>query len=143
MNPAWRVCPGCGAALDRKTISFTEAFACPKCGEKLRVKQAGFRVRGLTVFLLSPLLAYGVGVRGLGLVIASALALWPLSLVSKLIVNAVFPPRVVARPSDAPEINRCPRCRTELVEKLELGKPFACPACGERLKVVKIGRAHV
>ncbi len=136
MNPAWRTCPGCGGALDRNTISLTKSFACAGCGEKLRVKQAGPRVRGLTVYLLSPLLTYECGLRGLGFVIVSALALWPLGFVAKLLVNAAFPPGVVVRPNDDPEINRCPKCGTELQDRLDLDKPFACPTCGESMKLV-------
>jgi predicted RNA-binding Zn-ribbon protein involved in translation (DUF1610 family) len=136
MNPTWRLCPDCGAALDKKTVSLDKSFACPGCGEKLRVKQAGFRVRALIVFLLSPLLAYEFGLRGLSLVIVSALGLWPLGLAAKLMVSVVFPPRVVVRPHDDPEIKRCPKCGIELEDKFEMRKPFACPACGERLEIV-------
>lgn len=136
MSPAWRVCPDCGAALDKKTVSFDESFACPECGEKLRVKQAGSRVRAVIVFLLSLLLAYEFGLRGLSLVIVSALGLWPLGFAAKLIINVMFPPRVVVRPHDDPEIKRCPICGIELEDKFEMRKPFACPACGERLEIV-------
>src|ERR1700730_8700418 len=136
MNPAWRMCPGCGAALDKRAISLTASFACPRCGKELRVKQTKPRVRGLTVYLLSPLLAYEFGLRGLGLVIGTALAIWLLGFAAKLLVNAAFPPRVVIRPNDDPEINRCPKCGTQLQDRLELHKPFACPTCGESVKLV-------
>ena len=134
-NTAWQVCPDCGAALSRKTISLSKSFGCPRCGKKLSVKQAGFRVRALIVFLLSPLLTYEFGLRGLGFIIVSALALWPLGFAAKLIVNAVSTPRVVVRPQNDPEINRCPKCGVEL-NKFELREPFACPTCNERLKIV-------
>jgi predicted RNA-binding Zn-ribbon protein involved in translation (DUF1610 family) len=135
-NPAWRVCPDCGIALGRKTISLSKSFACPRCGKRLRVKQAWFRVRALIVFLLSPLLTYVFGLRGLGFVIVSVLALWPLGLATKLIVNAVLAPQVVDRPHNDPEINRCPKCGIELENKFGYREPFACPACGERLEIV-------
>lgn len=141
-NPAWRVCPECGAALDRKTISLKKSFGCPRCGKKLRVKQAGFRVRALIVFLLSPLLTYAFGLRGLGFVIVSALALWPLRFAAKLIVNAVSSPRLVVRPQNDPEITRCPKCGVELENKFDLREPFACPACNERLEIV-MGRGSL
>ena len=115
-NTAWQVCPGCGAALSRKTISLRKSFGCPRCGKKLSVKQAGLKVRALIVFLLSPLLAYEFGLRGLGFIIVSALALWPLGFAAKLIVNAVSAPRVVVRPQNDPEITRCPKCGVELDE---------------------------
>lgn len=135
-NPAWRVCPDCGASLDRKTISLSKSFGCPRCSKKLRVKQAGLRVRALIVFFLSPLLTYEFGLRGLGFVIVSALALWPLGFAARLVVNAVSAPRVVVRPQSDPEINRCPKCGVELENKFEWREPFTCPACNERLEIV-------
>lgn len=136
MNPAWRVCADCGAALDKKTVSLDKSFACPECRKKLRVKQAGSRLRAVIVFLLSPLLAYEFGLRGLSLVIVSALGLWPLGLAAKLFANLMFPPRVVVRPHDDPEVKRCPKCGIELEDKFEMHKPFACSVCGERLEIV-------
>jgi len=82
------------------------------------------------------LLTYEFGLRGLNLVIVSALGLWPLGSAAKLIVNVMFPPRVVVRPHDDPEVHRCPRCGIELEDKFEMRKPFACPACGERIEIV-------
>ncbi|HEV2297040.1 MAG TPA: hypothetical protein VGR72_00805, partial [Candidatus Acidoferrales bacterium] len=127
MSLAWRVCPACGLALSRKTASFTEPFSCPACGEKLRIKQAGFALRSLVIYLFSPLLAWEFGFRGLVFVIISAFAIWPLSFAAKLIVNAIRPPRILVRPHDDPSINRCPKCQTDLENKFELDKPFACP----------------
>jgi predicted RNA-binding Zn-ribbon protein involved in translation (DUF1610 family) len=139
MKPPWRVCPRCEAALDRKAVSLTESFDCPRCDEKLRVRQTGSKVRGLTVYLLSLLLTYEIGLRGLSLVIVSALALWPLGFAAKFLVNAAFPPRVVVRPNDDPDIRRCPKCGVELQDRLEMGKAFACPMCGESVKL-EMGR---
>jgi hypothetical protein len=47
---------------------------------------------------------------------------------AKLIANAVFPPRVVVRPSGDPEINRCPKCGIDLGNRGERAKPFKCPS---------------
>lgn len=135
MKPPWRICPRCGTALDKKGVALTRSFECPNCGERLIVKQVGYKARSLTVYLLSPLLAYISGLRGLGFVIVSVLALWPLGLASKLIANALFPPWIVVRPSNDPEINRCPKCGVDLGNRLERNKPFKCPQCGETLKI--------
>ena len=135
MKPPWRVCPHCEAALDRKAVSLTNSFDCPNCGEKLRVKQTGDKIRSVAVFLVSPLLTYEFGLRGLRFVIVSALLLWPLGHAVKLTVNALFPPRVMVRPSDDPEIHLCPKCGTDLGNRFERAKPFKCPQCGESLKI--------
>jgi predicted RNA-binding Zn-ribbon protein involved in translation (DUF1610 family) len=135
MKPPWRVCPRCEAALDRKAVSLTQSFDCPNCGEILRIKQTGHRIRAAAVYLVSALLTYEFGLRGLQFVVVYVLALWPVGLAVKLIANAVFPPRVVVRPCDDPEINRCPKCGTDLGNRFELAKTFKCPQCGESLKI--------
>jgi len=135
MKPRWRVCPRCEAALDRRTASFTKSFECPSCGEKLRVKQTGYRIRSVIVYLISALLTYEFGLRGLGFIIVSILAWWPLGFAAQLLTNAITPPRVVIRPSDDPDINRCPKCGTDLGNRFERAKPFKCPQCGQNLKM--------
>jgi predicted RNA-binding Zn-ribbon protein involved in translation (DUF1610 family) len=135
MKASWRVCPRCEAALDRKAVSFTHSFECPNCGEKLRSKQTGDRIRSVAVFLASPLLTYVFGLRGLRFVIVSALLLWPLGHAVKLTVNALLPPRVMVRPNYDPEINRCPKCSTDLGNRFDQTKPFKCPQCGESLRI--------
>ena len=135
MKPPWCVCPRCKAILDRKTVSPTKTFDCPNCGEKLRVKQTGYRIRAAAVYLVSALLTYECGLRGLQFVVVFVLALWPLGLAVKLIANAVFPPRVVVRPGDDSEIYRCPKCGTDLGNRFERAKPFKCPRCGESLRM--------
>jgi len=135
MKSPWRVCPRCNVALDGKSVSFSHSFECPNCGERLRVKQTADKIRGLAVFFISPLLTYEFGLRGLRFIIASALLLWPLGHAAKLIVNALFPPRVMVRPSDDPEINRCPKCNTDVGNRIKGTKLFKCPECGESLKV--------
>jgi predicted RNA-binding Zn-ribbon protein involved in translation (DUF1610 family) len=135
MKPRWRVCPHCEAVLDKRTASFTKSFECPSCGEKLRVKQTGYWVRGVIVYLISASLTYECGFRGLGLIIIFLLASWPLGFAAKLFANAVTPPRLVIRPSDDPDINRCPKCGTDLGNRFERTQPFKCPQCGESLKM--------
>lgn len=81
------------------------------------------------------MLTYEFGLRGLQFVVVYVLALWPLGLAVKLIANSVFPPRVVVRLCDDPEINRCPKCGTDLGNRFELAKTFKCPQCGESLKI--------
>lgn len=135
MKAPWRVCPHCKTTLDRNAVSLSKSFECPNCGEKLRVKQTGDRIRSVAVFLVSPLLTYEFGFRGLRFVIVSALLLWPLGQTAKLLVNVLFPPRVTLRPRDDPEINRCPKCNTDLGNRFDRTKPFKCPQCGESLKI--------
>jgi hypothetical protein len=135
MKPSWCVCPHCHAILDRRTVSFTKSFDCANCGEKLRVKQTGYGIRVAAVYLISALLTYESDLRGLRFVVAFVLVLWPLGLAAKLIANAVFPPRVLVRPGDDPEINHCPKCGTDLGNRFDRAKPFKCPQCAEGLKI--------
>jgi hypothetical protein len=87
------------------------------------------------VYLISALLTYEFGLRGLGFIIVSILAWWPLGFAAQLLTNAITPPRVVIRPSDDPDINRCPKCGTDLGNRFERAKPFKCPQCGQNLKM--------
>ena len=89
----------------------------------------------MAAYLVSALLTYKFGLRGLQFIVVSVLALWPLGFAAKLIANAVFPPRVVVRPSDDPEINRCPKCGIDLGNRVERAKPFKCQQCGESLQI--------
>lgn len=135
MKSAWRECPHCRAALDSDAVSLTKSFDCPNCSEKLRVKQGGYWIRVAAVYLISALLAYGLGLRGLQFFVVFLLASWPLAPAIKRIANAVFVPRVVGRPCDDPENNRCPKCGTDLGNRFERAKAFKCPQCGESLKI--------
>lgn len=136
MRSEWRLCPSCGAALADSVVRFDGIFDCPKCATKLRVGQSGQRARTILVYVASPLLVYAVGMRGLSLIVASLLALWPLGIATRRIVNTLFPPKIFVRPNDDPETLRCVKCGVELGNQKTIGKPFACPACGESLKIV-------
>lgn len=135
MKASWRVCPHCETALDRKAVSFTHSFECPNCGERLKGEQSGEKLRIVAVFLVSALLTYAFGFRGLRFVIVLVLLLWLLGHAAWLIVNALLPPRIMVRSNDDPEINRCPKCGTDLGNRIDRTKPFKCPQCSESLRI--------
>lgn len=88
-------CPACGAGMNRITVLRGKAFRCPTCDEDLAVQFPFTRSIFWFSITLSPLLLYGIGFRGLALVLLSFVAWLPIGIVGRSFLNRVSPPKIV------------------------------------------------
>ena len=72
-----------------------KAFHCPSCDEHLAVQFPFTRSVFWFSITLSPLLSYGMGFRGLALVVVSVVAWLPIGIVGRVCLNHVSPPKIV------------------------------------------------
>jgi hypothetical protein len=87
-------CPVCHRRLARADVSLDEWFRCPACRTALRVSVWYRNGLLFASCVIGPLVAYGVGIKGLWLIVAwapfSVLVLAPLAILARLLV----PPRI-------------------------------------------------
>ena len=87
-------CPLCGWALKYDQVNLLEPFPCPSCQEKLRVRVSYWRWVSAVSAAVSILLLWGLGVRGLNLVLGIVVVSFPLQLLALLLAKRIAPPKI-------------------------------------------------
>lgn len=88
-------CPACGASIDRVVVLRGKVFGCPVCHKKLRARFPASQTVAWMSLVLSPLVSYAAGLRGLTLVLVSLIAWLPIGMVFRFLLNRILPPRVI------------------------------------------------
>jgi len=105
-------CPACGA-----TIGLTKGtvFRCPVCREELCAQFPFSRTVFCAGVVLSPLLSYAIGLRGLALLLVSLVAWLPIGMVFRVLLNQILPPKIVRNT----DVKRPPSVREVIREHRE------------------------
>jgi hypothetical protein len=75
-------------------MDFGTSFLCPGCGSSLCVPRSYNKWSAYFNLCLTGVLAYGLGARGWGLLVAVFLAFFPVAMVSSSIAKRVVPPKL-------------------------------------------------
>jgi hypothetical protein len=88
-------CPDCSRRLRWTQIDLGHSFHCPGCGSSLCFPRSYTTWSAFYSLCLTGVLAYGLGARGWGLMVAVLLGFFPLAVVTSAIARRVLPPKLI------------------------------------------------
>lgn len=88
-------CPHCGTRLKIRIPDLTSPFGCPRCASQLTILSSYSRLLGWISLLISAFLAYGLGFRSYGLVLAGIFIWVPISLFVFFGARRLAPPTAI------------------------------------------------
>ena len=97
-------CPACGSSIGYDTLNIAEPFRCPACQEHLRVPNYYNQAMLWGTMVTSLVLAATFGLRGLALVVATAILWVVVGFVALLVIKRVLPPKIELHRTGIPTI---------------------------------------
>jgi hypothetical protein len=88
-------CPECSRNLSRQQVELMRPFRCPHCRTPLEVPSLYTRAVGLPCLAIATAVMYGLGARGMPMLLLGLIANVPLRVFALEIVAALFPPHFV------------------------------------------------
>ena len=93
------ICPLCGRAFEIKYVDFELPFRCPNCNRHLRVPHLYSRAWGLLAFLVSGILWFALGAKGVVFFCGTLLTWIPVFFVVVFWTRHFSPPKLKPAPS--------------------------------------------
>jgi hypothetical protein len=86
-------CPTCNATLDNREVRAGKPFVCPSCSESWQLSNRQGNIGGLAALAITICACYLFGLRGLWLVVASVIMLFPVFVAWMFLFYRTLPPQ--------------------------------------------------
>lgn len=88
-------CPSCGAVMPNAQYKAGRPWTCPACSGRFRTSRRYENVAGWGSTVLTLAFFYALGLRGLRLLLATAVMWFPAQVISVFVLDRLIPPRLV------------------------------------------------